>query len=145
MSTAARSAAVRISLKALSASSSHSPRLAGNKARAGLNGNPACEVRVSKVARRQQMNPVVEVAEAMMWRRASAFSQVIQGESNEGERRPPPTRAAGKLQYRAPRRSERGGGRREGRGPGGGEACITQQNSSTRRKAQSEVASRHLA
>lgn len=72
MSTAARSAKVRISLKALSPRARPTPlppRLAGNKARAGLNGNPACEARVSKVARRQQMNPVVEVAEAMMWRR----------------------------------------------------------------------------
>lgn len=110
MSTAARSAKVRISLKALSLRARPAPlppRLAGNKARAGLNGNPACEARVSKVARRRQMNPVVEVAEAMMWRRerrrerASAFSQVIRGESNEGERRPPPTRAAGELQYGA--------------------------------------------
>lgn len=41
---------------------------------------------MSKVTRRQQMNPVVGVAEAMMERRRrqrSSFSQVIQGESNE--------------------------------------------------------------
>lgn len=41
---------------------------------------------MSKVARRQQMNPVVGVEEAMMERsarRRSSFSQVIQGESNE--------------------------------------------------------------
>lgn len=41
---------------------------------------------MSKVTRRQQMNPVVGVAEAMMERRRtqrSSFSQVIQAESNE--------------------------------------------------------------
>lgn len=43
---------------------------------------------MSKVTRRQQMNPVVGVAEAMMERRRrqrSSFSQVILGESNEEE------------------------------------------------------------
>lgn len=41
---------------------------------------------MSKVTRRQQMNPVVGVAEAMMERRRtqrSSFSQVNQAESNE--------------------------------------------------------------
>lgn len=41
---------------------------------------------MSKVTHRQQMNPVVGVAEAMMERRRtqrSSFSQVIQAESNE--------------------------------------------------------------
>lgn len=41
---------------------------------------------MSKVTRRQQMNPVVGVVEAMMERRRrqrSSFSQVIQAESNE--------------------------------------------------------------
>lgn len=98
---------VWISLKILSA-----PLATRNKAYAGLNGNPACEALVSRVTRRQQMNPVVGVAEAMMERRRrhrNSFSQVIQGESNEEEwRRKKPCaclgrgkrRAAGKLQYR---------------------------------------------
>ena len=98
---------VWISLKTLFA-----PSATRNKAWAGLNGNPACEAPVSKVTRRQQMNPVVGVAEAMMERRRrqrSSFSQVIQGESNEEDwRRKTPycclgggkRRAAGKLQYR---------------------------------------------
>lgn len=109
---------VWISLKTLSA-----PSATRNKACAGLNGNPACEALVSKVTRRQQMNPVVGVAEAMMERRRrqrSSFSQVIQGESNEEEwRRKKPCgclgggmrRAAGKLQYR---KQQTGGWGREG-------------------------------
>lgn len=44
---------------------------------------------MSEVIRRQQMNPVVGVAGAMMERRSS-FSQVIQGESNEAEWRKKP-------------------------------------------------------
>lgn len=55
---------VWISLKTLSA-----PLATRNKAWAGLSGNPACKVLVSKVTRRQQMNPVVGVAEAMIERR----------------------------------------------------------------------------
>lgn len=42
---------------------------------------------MSKVGRRQPMNPAVEVAESGDG--ASALSQAIQGESNEGERQPP--------------------------------------------------------
>lgn len=56
---------------------------------------------MSEVARRRQMNPVVEVAAADVWEsgdRGSALSQVIRGESNEEQRQPPPTRAAGELQ-----------------------------------------------
>lgn len=49
---------------------------------------------MSEVIRRQQMNPVVEVVEAMMERRRrqrnSFFSRVIQGESNEEEWRKKP-------------------------------------------------------
>lgn len=48
---------------------------------------------MSEVIRRQQMNPVVGVAGAMMERRrrqSSSFSQVIQGESNEAEWRKKP-------------------------------------------------------
>lgn len=64
---------VWISLKTISA-----PLATRNKAWAGLNGNPACEAFVSKVTRRQQMNPVVGVAEAMIERsrrqRSSFFS-----------------------------------------------------------------------
>lgn len=109
---------VWISLKTLSA-----PSATRNKAWAGLNGNPACEALVSKVTRRQQMNPVVAVAEAMMERRRrqrSSFSQVIRGESNEEDwRREKPCgclgggkrRAAAKLQYR---KQQRGGWGREG-------------------------------
>lgn len=111
---------VWISLKTL-----FSPSATRNKAWAGLNGNPACEALVSKVTRRQQMNPVVGVAEAMMERRRrqrGSFSQVIQGESNEEnwrrEREKPcgclggdKRRAAGKLQYR---KQKRGGWGRAG-------------------------------
>lgn len=69
---------VWISLKTLSA-----PSATRNKACAVLNGNPACEVRGSKVIHCQQMNPEVGVAEAMKERtrrERSCFSQVIQGE-----------------------------------------------------------------
>lgn len=48
---------------------------------------------MSEVVRRQQMNPVVGVAGAMMERRrrqSSSFSRVIQGESNEAEWRKKP-------------------------------------------------------
>ncbi|CAG10494.1 unnamed protein product [Tetraodon nigroviridis] len=45
------------------------PSATRNKACAGLSGNPACEALMSEVIRRQQMNPVVGVAGAMMERR----------------------------------------------------------------------------
>lgn len=53
---------------------------------------------MSEVTRRQQMNPVVGVAGAMMEKRRrqrSSFSQVIRGESNEAESRKKPERLLG--------------------------------------------------
>ncbi|TWW72042.1 hypothetical protein D4764_16G0005390 [Takifugu flavidus] len=76
------------------------PSATRNKACAGLSGNPACEALVSEVIRRQQMNPVVGVAGAMMERRrrqSSSFSQVIQGESNEAEWRKKPEQLLSQL------------------------------------------------